>query len=99
MDKLPKVTNETEIQELLEHDDLGQRGNCFGYFAIGHWDAQSFAIACNQEFDLADFGRPVCTSEVKQNWQEAVEVEGETALIFRDEYRDGFEAVTSVVFY
>lgn len=54
----------TEIEELraLDGEDLG---DTIGYFCENHYDRQSFAIACNQEFYLADLEKPVVVRQVR----------------------------------
>lgn len=65
--KHPKFNNFVEIHKLISYD----RDDCInsvGYYAYGHWDAQSFAIAVNKEFDLGVMQSPVWVCEVMQGY-------------------------------
>lgn len=55
-----------DIEELYDADQDGILGSVVGYFSKGSHDPQSFATACNQDFDLANSGDSiVCVCDVK----------------------------------
>lgn len=64
--KYPKIPKDTSIVELREIDG-DWIGGTTGYFAVGAWDEESFAIAVNEEFNLASLSHkePVLVSDVK----------------------------------
>lgn len=63
-----KFPVDVEIEELREIDDEGLGSVC-GYFAKGLHDPQTFAIAINRRFELADYDqRVVAASEVETGY-------------------------------
>jgi hypothetical protein len=94
--KYPKVDKSTEILELVTSDAIHQ--DCIGYYAHGHWDSQSFAIAINQEYDLASDEKPVRVRDVKQSYArtEITDSDLPDEFIFSKLPRSGYTAVTYV---
>jgi hypothetical protein len=94
--KYPKVGKSTEILELVTIDAIYQ--DCIGYYAHGHWDSQSFAIAINQEYDLARDETPVRVRDVKQGYvtTAATDIDLPDEFIFSQLPRTGYAAVTYV---
>lgn len=58
-----KFPPHTPIQAVNLYDD-GLFLETVGYYAIGHWEKRSFAIACNKEFGFAG-DRGVNTFDVR----------------------------------
>jgi hypothetical protein len=56
---MPKVTGKFTVEELTTFDNDCYPGEVMGYWCEGHIDPPQFAIACNQEFDLAANETPV----------------------------------------
>jgi hypothetical protein len=80
--KYPSVNDSTEILDMVTiDDDIYQ--DVIGYYAHGHWDSQSFAIAINQEYDLA--------SDMT-----TMNIDSADQLIFSQLPRHGYEAATYV---
>jgi hypothetical protein len=95
--KYPKVNESTEILELVTSDAIYQ--DVIGYYAYGHWDSQSFAIAINQEYDLTiNDGKPIWAKDVKQGYvtTAATDIDLPDELIFSQLPRTGYAAVTYV---
>jgi hypothetical protein len=94
--KYPKVNKSTEILELVTIDAIYQ--DCIGYYACGHWDSQSFAIAINQEYDLADYEQPIWVKDVKQGYfiTAATDIDLPDELIFSQLPHPGYAEVTYV---
>jgi hypothetical protein len=93
--KNPSVNESTEILEMVTiDDDIYQ--DVIGYYAYGHWDSQSFAIAINQEYDLASDERPVWVRDVKHSYMTTMNIDSADQLIFSQLPRHGYEAATYV---
>lgn len=64
-----------DIEELREFEEDGSFGGVAGYFAQGVIPKQKFAIACNQEFDLANCDdQIVYTDHVKHGYLRKVDL-------------------------
>jgi len=75
---MTKVTEKFTVEELTAFDDDCYPGEVTGYWCEGHIDPQQFAIACNQEFDLAGNDSPMHSSEPKHGYfKKQFEADGE----------------------
>ena len=63
----PRLPKEVCVEELYEWDGENFNGTA-GFYAKGHWDRRSFAIAVNQEFGLAELEKPAYTSDVRHGF-------------------------------
>lgn len=85
-----------EVFELREVDGDNYVG-VLGYFAEGHVDKQAFAIAANQEFDLASMGNGViAVSDVQHLWY-AKERDDDDCLeyfVYSKTEREGYLPIT-----
>jgi hypothetical protein len=65
----PKLPKGVWVRRLMEWIGDGELDGTLGYYAIGHWEPQSFAIAANLEH-FNDGNEPACyVSAVRHKYQ------------------------------
>jgi hypothetical protein len=96
----PPIPNGVEIIRILEYDNE-ECGGTQGYYALGFWHPQSFAIAVNKDYDLASNGKPCITGQVRYCYVspdycdlDDIDTGEMECLFFSDTWRPDSQAVT-----